>query len=80
MRDIYACAGEGDALPQKDTMFVFGYPKVSKFFLHANSTMGGGPHINTKLSLEGGGRHSLIISTVMKPFRCFQPAGGKSNV
>ena len=55
-------------------------PSASRFGLHANLIMGGGPHMSTSVSSEGAGRWLVIISLEMKPAEKAQSSVGRSTV
>lgn len=49
------------------------WPTLSRFGLQANWIIGGGPHMRMRVSSLGGGRWSLIMTSLMKPWLYSQP-------
>lgn len=62
------------APPQKVNLRLGAWPTLSRLGLQANWIMGGGPHIRMRVSSLGGGRWSLTMSSLMKPWLYSQPA------
>ena len=48
--------------------------------IHANLTIGGGPQTNSIVSGPAGGKCSLHMAVLMKPFEYFQFSDGRSKV
>lgn len=61
-------------------LLLLAWPTRSRLGLQANWIIGGGPHIRMKVSSLGGGKWSLTMSSLMKPWLYSQSeAQGKSG-